>query len=113
MDRLFAAVKRTLDAFGERARLHRAASVEAARMFADGFFDLVFVDGDHTYAGATADLAAWWPKLRPGGIFCGDDYLWAEVKQAVDEFAAGGGRTLTFASKPGTSYPIWVIEKPA
>ena len=47
------------------------------------------------------DIAAWWPKLKPGGLFAGDDYgalpvqminfgqglLSFGVKQAVDEFA--------------------------
>jgi cephalosporin hydroxylase len=28
---------------------------------------LFFVDGDHSYEGAKADILAWWPKIRPGG----------------------------------------------
>jgi hypothetical protein len=41
-----------------------------------------------------ADIAAWWPKVQPGGILCGHDYgaTWDRrgnwgVSRAVDEFA--------------------------
>ena len=40
----------------------------------DGSLDFVYIDGDHTLKGTNTDLAAWWPKLRPGGWLCGDDY---------------------------------------
>jgi hypothetical protein len=37
-----------------------------------------------------ADLQAWWPLVRPGGILIGDDYntngVWPEVREAFDEF---------------------------
>lgn len=111
MDRLHAAVLEDLAARGGRANLLRLPSVDGAATFDDGFFDLVFIDGDHTYAGSAADLAAWWPKLRAGGVFCGDDYSWSEVKRAVDEFAAAMGLTLRFIAKQGSAYPLWLIWK--
>lgn len=56
--------------------------------FGDGDLDLVFIDADHFYMSVKADLAAWWPKVKSGGIFAGHDYSDATgVKQAVDEFA--------------------------
>jgi predicted O-methyltransferase YrrM len=48
-------------------------SIEAAERL-DGVFDLVFLDGDHSYEGCRDDIFAWWPKVRPGGILCGHDY---------------------------------------
>jgi len=36
--------------------------------------DLVFVDADHSEAGASADLALWAPRVRPGGVVAGHDY---------------------------------------
>lgn len=56
--------------------------------------DFVFLDANHYLDHVRADLAAWWPRVRPGGIFCGHDYnglmdqrgKWG-VKKAVDEFA--------------------------
>lgn len=111
MDRLHAAVRESLALRGERASLLRKPSVEGAATFEDEFFDTIFIDGDHTYLGAKSDLTAWWPKLRPGGVFCGDDYNWPDVKRAVDEFAAHVERPLQLVAKPNTSYPIWVIKK--
>jgi len=31
-------------------------------------FDLILVDGDHSYAGGMADLRNTWPLVRPGGV---------------------------------------------
>lgn len=50
--------------------------------------DLVFVDGDHTYNQVKADIQAWLPHIRKGGILCGHDYGWDKwpgVEQAFDE----------------------------
>ena len=85
----------------------------AAKNFSDKFFDIVFIDGDHTYAAVKADLEAWWPKVRAGGIFCGDDYAWSDVKRAVDAFAKTAGAQLSVVMKQNTNYPIWCISKSA
>lgn len=65
-------------------------SVEAARLLRPNRFDAVFLDADHTYESVKADLEAWWPRVRDGGILCGHDYCTgrralAGVKKAVDE----------------------------
>ena len=49
-------------------------SVQAARLFPDESIDFCFIDADHRYANVTADLAAWWPKVRHGGMLAGHDY---------------------------------------
>lgn len=54
---------------------------------------LLYVDGDHTYAGARSDIEAWAPHLAPGARIAIDDYLnenYSEVKQAVDDLVAEG-----------------------
>jgi predicted O-methyltransferase YrrM len=76
--------------------VHRARSVDAASSFPDAYFDWIYIDGDHSYEGVTADLAAWRSKVKPGGCISGDDYMtggaWFgdSVKRAVDEFVALG-----------------------
>jgi predicted O-methyltransferase YrrM len=86
MNRLFKVVSSNLNKYDGRARLIREKSWVAAEQFQDGVFDLVYIDGDHTYEGVVKDLAAWFPKVRKGGMICGDDIGWLGVRQAVDEF---------------------------
>lgn len=71
----------------------------AESYYPDGFFDFVYIDADHTHEAVAADLEAWWPKLKDGGLFCGDDYAYCDnpgegrygVVEAVDEFMARHG----------------------
>ena len=73
-----------------RVTILRETSTDAASRFEDGHFDWIYLDADHSYEAAKADLAAWAPKIRPGGYLAGDDYVdggwWnGGVKQAVNE----------------------------
>lgn len=66
-------------------------SVRASGLFRDESIDFCFIDGDHSYASVIADLAAWWPKVRPGGLITGHDYRqpapWLlDVTRAVHDF---------------------------
>lgn len=49
-------------------------------------FDLINVDGDHSYEGAYGDLCRVWPLLNPGGIIIVDDLGMVDVKRAVEQF---------------------------
>jgi hypothetical protein len=76
---------------GNRAEIIRMDSVEAAKSCPDHSVDFVFLDGDHSYEGVTADLHAWTRKVKRGGFICGHDYAnkWqarTRVKDAVDDF---------------------------
>lgn len=73
--------------FPERVTIVRADSVEAAKSVEDGSLDFVFIDADHSYEGCSADIAAWAPKVRIGGMVAGHDYnkKWPGVLKAVDE----------------------------
>jgi predicted O-methyltransferase YrrM len=54
---------------------------------------LLFVDDDHSYAGARRAIEAWAPHLAPGATIAVDDYGhpdWPGVKEAVDELVAEG-----------------------
>lgn len=77
----------------------RANSQQAATIFPDGYFDLVYIDADHQYEGVKADLVSWVPKVRDGGVIAGHDYLdrdgrgkrsRCEVKSAVIDFFGEG-----------------------
>ena len=62
-------------------------SIVAAKSFADKSLKFVFIDGEHSYEAVKSDIEAWLPKLRPGGVIAGHDYirLWPGVKRAVNE----------------------------
>jgi SAM-dependent methyltransferase len=63
--------------------LRVSSSVEAAAAVADGSLDLVFLDASHDEAAVRADVAAWLPKLRSGGILAGHDHDHPGVARAV------------------------------
>ena len=51
----------------------------------DGVVDLVYVDASHETHNAIADIEYYYPKVRNGGIICGDDYNWTSVYDAVEK----------------------------
>jgi hypothetical protein len=66
--------------------------LKVVHRYPDGSLDFFFLDADHKYETTKASLLAWLPKMKPGGIFAGHDYLCEPhpgVKQAVDEILAG------------------------
>lgn len=74
VDQYLRAVHR-LEKFGDRSIILRKTFNEAVLDFPDEYFDLIYIDG---YAAKGQEngrtLSDWWPKLKPGGIFSGDDY---------------------------------------
>lgn len=41
--------------------------------------DMVFIDGDHSYAGCAGDIQAWLPHLKAGGVIAIHDYKKVEA----------------------------------
>lgn len=82
-----------LAALGVSARIHRAPSVTVAQTFTPGSVDLVLLDASHDHAAVAADIAAWRPALRPGGVLLGHDFserhpgVIAAVEAAARSFA--------------------------
>ena len=92
----------------EQVTMLSEISWQAADNFNDESVDFCYVDAGHSYEAVTNDLAAWWPKLRPGSRFAGDDYTkgYPGVQQAVWDFF--GPQNI----KVSRSGRCWIVTKP-
>jgi hypothetical protein len=113
-DYIFGVAQRELAAHGERSRIVRKRSLEAAPEFSDGQLDFVYIDAQHHYEAVLSDLEAWWPKVRRGGLLAGHDYCDADnecgrfgVQSAVDEFARRVKRRVHVTGE--REYPSWML----
>ena len=81
--------------YKDRFVLIRDYSDNAASMLLDNHFDLIFIDGLHTYEQLTKDCANYYRKLKTGGVFAGHDYNAIEgVRRAADQFADSVGKQI-------------------
>ena len=111
MDRLYEAVKLELnEKFPGRATLVREKSIDWMNKKSDKF-DVIFLDGDHTFETVKNELSGFWTKVNEGGVLAGDDYDWPEVKKAVDEFANEKKLHVKFLSKEARGYPTYFFLK--
>ncbi|CAB9507124.1 expressed unknown protein [Seminavis robusta] len=108
-------------------------SVDAAPLFQDSYYDYVYLDARHDYCAVKEDIDAYWPKLRPGGILAGHDFIdapsavaalgpnkdWSHcedgtlepraVKGAVEDFAASEGLDIVTTHE---GFDTWLMQKP-
>jgi methyltransferase family protein len=49
-------------------------SIDAVKDFENESLDFIYIDGNHTLPHIVADIFAWEPKIRKGGIISGHDY---------------------------------------
>ena len=97
-----------LEKFGDRFKLLKMFSDDAASLIEDESLDFIFIDGLHTYDQLTKDCNNFYSKVKSGGIFSGHDYhVIAEVGKAVDEFSSKVGATISH-----TKYDVWYWVKP-
>ena len=119
------AINRVSKYGSDRYKIVRNYTTHAAFLYPDNYFDFLYLDATHTYFEARRDIQMWWPKLKRGGIFSGDDYVNGNVKaagyrfgvkDAVDEFAAVYNLRVNLMwrnTKPelGGPMPQWYIYK--
>lgn len=72
----------------------KMTSVKAAKLFWKGYFDLVYIDSNHTHDFIKEDIEAWLPLIKRGGVIAGHDYAYCDgeggrdrcdVKPVVDD----------------------------
>lgn len=100
-----------------KAFIIKERSVPAAEAYG-GLADMVYIDAAHDMANVDADVRAWWPKVKSGGILSGHDYetkpddgYWGpiEVKEAVDAWAKEEGLQVNVIDE---NPPSWWVVKP-
>ena len=118
-EEIYRAACERLAIFGTRSQLWRQTSLEASRDLGDGMLDFVYLDARHDQASVAEDLAAWWPKVHPGGVIAGHDYLDGDlpegtfgVRSAVTQFFGSLDIEVrsTFLDPPWLS---WVVVVPS
>lgn len=102
-----------------KVRILREWTSNAATLFPPDYFDWVYIDANHLKV--DADIAAWWPLVKPGGWMTGHDYTAAGdfilVKPMVDKWIAETGLELFVAGLESENvyernYPSWAVQKP-
>jgi hypothetical protein len=102
--------------FGDRSSVWRMFGGEAAERLPHHSLDFVYLDARHDLESVREDLETWTPKVRPGGVIAGHDYvdgMFPEgdfgVRSAVDGFFGERGWTVrsTWADPPWFSW--WVL----
>ncbi|MEM9845451.1 MAG: glycosyltransferase family 2 protein [Pseudomonadota bacterium] len=70
--------------------VRKGFSAEVLESYPDGYFDWVYIDGNHTYEFVLNDILVSARKVRSGGLIAGDDLFWKRdgrmhVREAMRE----------------------------
>lgn len=110
-----------LNAYSDRNTIMKMKFEQALEHFPNSFFDFIYIDGyAHTGQDNGKTLDDWWPKLKLGGVFSGDDYCkksWPRTVSVVDNFCKNHNLDLnihTFQNEdnnPWCMHPSWYVLK--
>lgn len=97
-----------LSEYQSRYTIVRKKSPLATNDFQNESLDFVYIDANHKYSFVKADIEAWFPKVRTGGIVSGHDYFnnWDDITDVapngIDKyiFNAEGIKLGAFGTNP-------------
>jgi predicted O-methyltransferase YrrM len=100
-------------------QLHRGLSTEKVSDFPDNYFDWIYIDTNHRYETTYEELMAYAPKMKPGGIIAGHDFIngnWVTslrygVREAVHEFCVKEGWEFRYLTMEIGDHPSFGISK--
>jgi predicted O-methyltransferase YrrM len=61
----------------------KETSENAFSILKDQQWDMVYIDGLHTFEGVSYDIEHYKSIIKPGGFVCGHDYGWGNVRHAI------------------------------
>lgn len=103
--------------YPERIVLMRDYSPKASVYFQNFSLDWVYLDGNHSYEAVSEDLRAWWPKVRPGGLFGGHDFRTevnelqcCDVKTAIEDWCKEYKLPLPYITRHPGCYSWWITK---
>lgn len=97
--------------------IHKGYTTEVLKQYPDNYFDLIYIDADHSYSGCKSDLEISYLKTKNGGFIMGHDYEQNfekskkiynfGVKKAVDKFCEKYNLKISMKGNDGcVSYAI-------
>ena len=97
-----------------RVQLHNGTSHQVLMRFPDAYFDWIYIDADHSYAGVSRDAHAAALKIKPGGYLIFNDFAHMDpflgaygVHRAVVDFAIALNWPFAwFAYEPHALYDV-------
>ena len=100
-------------------KIHKSNSITFLQNQDDNIYDIIYIDGDHSYEGVKKDLLNAYKKIKNGGYIMGHDYEMNMkkaknvykfgVKQAVDEFCINYNQNIISKAYDGcVSYCILI-----
>ncbi len=126
--------RRRVKPYSDKVEFFIMRSTDASKHLEDNHFDFVYLDARHDYCAVAEDIAHYWPKVRPGGILAGHDFIDAQyaldrlgekenwgvcedgtkqpraVRGAVEDFMKS--ENIDFVLVSQEDFPSWFIQKP-
>lgn len=63
----------------------KKSSLDACATFENHYFDMIYIDGSHSYQDVKNDITHWKEKIKPGGLISGHDYSIISVNKAISD----------------------------
>lgn len=104
-----------------RVEINLGYSTQVVGQFEDQYFDWIYIDTDHTYKTTRDELEMYRPKVKPGGIMAGHDFIKGNfegmvrygVIDAVYEFCKKHDWELIYLTMEMTYPPSFAIRRRA